>query len=181
MCPSAIRFLHNSEGNKGSTWTLGVGNSKSRRNRWVALKALVDSILAATHGRVQARRLASVTGTVLSMHLSWGPVTQLYSRYLYALIDSVWSLNCWLVVTEEARNELLFWQDLPRLRSEGAIWPPSSGVTIRMTSYASDIGWGGGTSCKVPRSMPTSTSRRRRASSPPRIGSCSASFDACNL
>ncbi len=43
-------------------------------DRGAALNALVDSILAAKHGRVQARRLASVAGTVLSMHLPWGPV-----------------------------------------------------------------------------------------------------------
>ncbi len=79
------------------------------------------------------------------MHLSWGPVTQLYSRHLYALIDSVWSLNCWVVLTEEARNELLFWQGLPRLKFEGEIWPPLSGVAIRMASDANDIGWGGHT------------------------------------
>ena len=48
----------------------------------------VESILAARQGRVYARRLASVTGTVLSMNLSWGPVTRLYTRHLYALINS---------------------------------------------------------------------------------------------
>ncbi len=44
-------------------------------DRLAALKALVDSILNAKHGRGQARRLASVAGTGLSMHLSRGPVT----------------------------------------------------------------------------------------------------------
>jgi hypothetical protein len=105
----------------------------------------VDSILAARHGRVQARKLASVTGTVLSMHLSWGHVTQLYTRHLYVLINSVVSLNSWVVLTEEVVNELIFWQKLPRLRFEGAIWPPMEGVAIRMAYDASDIGWGGHT------------------------------------
>ncbi len=59
----------------------------------------VDAILAARHGRVQARKLASVTGTVLSMHLSWGPVTQLYTLHLYVLINSVVSRNGWVVPT----------------------------------------------------------------------------------
>jgi hypothetical protein len=53
----------------------------------------LDAILASRHVRVQARRLASVTGTVLSMHMSRGPVTQMYTRHLYALINSVVSLN----------------------------------------------------------------------------------------
>ncbi len=68
-----------------------------------------------------ARALASITGTVLSMHLSWGTVTKLYMRHMYALIHSVWTLNCWVVLTEGAINELLFWKELPRLRFAGQI------------------------------------------------------------
>jgi len=79
------------------------------------------------------------------MHLSWGPVTQLYARHLYALINSVVSLKCWVVLMEEAVNELTFWQKLPRLTFEGAIWSPTEGVAIRMASDASDIGWRGHT------------------------------------
>jgi len=112
---------------------------------WEALKVSVESILAARQGRVQARRLASVTGTVLSMYLSWGPATQLYTRHLYALIYSVGSLKCWVILIEEAVNELTFWQKLPRLRFEGNIWPPTEGVIIRMASDANDFGWGGHT------------------------------------
>ena len=92
------------------------------------LKVSVESILAARQGRVHARILTSVTGTVLSMHTSWGPVTQLYTRHLYALMNSVGSLNCWVILTEEAINELTFWQKLPRLIFEGSIWPPTEGV-----------------------------------------------------
>ena len=55
-----------------------AGNFQVPSDRWEALKASVESILAARQGRVEARRLASVTRTVLSMHLSWGPVTQMY-------------------------------------------------------------------------------------------------------
>jgi len=62
------------------------------QDRCDALKLAVDSILSAMHGRAQALMLASVTGTVLSTHMSWGPLTQLYSRHLYALINSVMSL-----------------------------------------------------------------------------------------
>jgi len=47
-------------------------------DRWKALMASVDRTLSAHKGRVVARSLASITGTVLSMHLSWGPVT--YTR-----------------------------------------------------------------------------------------------------
>jgi len=61
----------------------------------------VDSIVVVRHGRVHARRLASVTGTVLSIYLSWGPLTP-----LYALIKLFMSLNCWVGLTEEVVNDL---------------------------------------------------------------------------
>ena len=98
-------------------------------------------LLSARSCRVHASSLARLTGTVISMHLSWGPaVTQLYTRHLYALINSVVSLNCWVVLTEEATNELSFWHGLPRLEFEGSIWPPTAGVSVRMASDASYIG-----------------------------------------
>ncbi len=52
-------------------------------DRWEALREAAEGLAGARHGRVQARRLANLIGTVLSMHLSWGPVTQLYTRHLY--------------------------------------------------------------------------------------------------
>jgi hypothetical protein len=120
-----------------------TGKFQVPSDRWEALKVFVDSILSARHGRVQARKLASVTGTVLSMHLSWGPMTLLYTKHLYALINSAVSLNCWVALTEEVVNEITFWQELLRLRFEGTIWPPTKGLAIRMASDANDFGWGG--------------------------------------
>jgi hypothetical protein len=52
------------------------------------------------------------------------------------------SLNCWVGLTEEVVEELLFWQGLPRLEFEGSIWPPSDGISFRLASDASDFGWG---------------------------------------
>jgi hypothetical protein len=72
-------------------------------------------------------------------------VTKLYTMHLYALINSMVSLNCWVVLTEEAINELSFWHGLPRLEFEGSIRPPTARVSVRMASDASDIGWGGHT------------------------------------
>ncbi len=50
---------------------------------WEGLHEAVEGIVEARRGRVQARRQASLAGTVLSMHLSWGLITQLYTRHLY--------------------------------------------------------------------------------------------------
>jgi hypothetical protein len=85
-----------------------TGKFQVPSGRWESLKVSVESILLARHGRVQARKLASVTGTMLSMRWSWGPVNQLYTRHLYALINTVVSLNCWVVLSEEADKELTF-------------------------------------------------------------------------
>ena len=113
--------------------------------RWEALRESVEGLLGARNWRVQARRLASITGMVLSMHLSWGPVTQLHTRHLYALINSVRSLNGWVTLTEGAMNELLLWQGLPRDKVEGKILPAPEVISIRMALDAITIGWGGHT------------------------------------
>ena len=70
------------------------GKFQAPSDRWEAQKLSMDSILAVRQGRVHACKLASVTGTLLSMHMSWGLVTQLYIRHIYALINSAVSLNC---------------------------------------------------------------------------------------
>ncbi len=75
----------------------------------------------------------------------WGPVTQLYSRHIYVQVHSVPFLDCWVVLSEEARSELLFWQQLPRLRFEADIWPCLFGLSIRVATDASDVAWGGHT------------------------------------
>jgi hypothetical protein len=95
---------------------------------------------------VQAEKLSSLlTGTVISMKLAWGPVTELYTRHMYALINSAFFLNSWITLTEEARGELLFWQQLPRLRFDADIWPPLKRVSIRVDTDGSDFAWGGHT------------------------------------
>jgi hypothetical protein len=51
------------------------GHFQVPADRWEALKVSAGVLLSARNGRVQPRRLARLTGTVISMHLSWGPVT----------------------------------------------------------------------------------------------------------
>ena len=62
-----------------------AGKFQVSADKWEALKVSVESILVARQGRFHARRLRSVTGTVLSMHLSMSPMTELYTRHLYSL------------------------------------------------------------------------------------------------
>jgi len=63
-------------------------------DRWEALQYKTDAILEARGGRVQARKLSSLSGTAISMKLALGTVTLLYTRHLYVLIISVFFLNC---------------------------------------------------------------------------------------
>ena len=67
-------------------------------DRWEALRKSVEGLVGARHERVQARRLTSLTVTVLSMHLTWGQVTHMYTRHSYALINSARSFNCWVTL-----------------------------------------------------------------------------------
>ena len=61
---------------------------------------------------------------------------------MYHIINDVVSLNYWVSISDEALNELLFWKDLPRLRFDSEIWPLASGISIKVATDASDIGWG---------------------------------------
>ena len=49
------------------------------------------------------------------------------------------------MLSEEARSELLFWQQLPRLRFATYIWPCLTGLSIRIVTDANDFAWGGHT------------------------------------
>jgi hypothetical protein len=48
------------------------GKIRAPVDRWAALREAAEGLVGARHGRVQVRRLANLTGTVLSMHLSGG-------------------------------------------------------------------------------------------------------------
>ncbi len=81
--------------------------------RWESLHVDIDLVLGSYNGRVQARKLASLVGKILSMKVAWGPVTQLYTRNLYHILNNVVSLSCWVAVSDEALNELIFGRTFP--------------------------------------------------------------------
>ena len=87
---------------------MGEGKFRVPVDRWEALQSKNDAILAAQRGRVHAKKLSNLTGTVISMKLVWGQVTQLHTRHLYSLINSVFFLNSWVTLTEEARGGTAF-------------------------------------------------------------------------
>ncbi len=83
--------------------------------------------------------------TIILMKLAWGPVTQLYTRNLYHVLNNVASKKCWVAVSNEALNELIIWKNLSYLRFDSDIWPSSSGLSIKVATDARDFGWGGHT------------------------------------
>ena len=107
------------------------------------IAALKDSMASvATAGQVQARHLASITGTLLSMSLGIGPVSRLMTRAMYALIESRVSWCEQLSVTREVKYELEFWMSgLEKFKSQ-PIWHSPSAVRV-VYSDASDSGYGG--------------------------------------
>jgi hypothetical protein len=77
--------------------------------------------------------------------VSLDPITLLYTRNLYHILNYVLSLNCWVTISNEALNELYFWNDLPRLRFERTIGLLLFYLSIIVATDASNIGWGGHT------------------------------------
>jgi len=124
---------------------MAAGLFKVPITRWEALRADAAAILNSRGTRVQARKLACLMGTGISMKLDWGPITQLYTWSMYQILNNVPSLNCWVTIDDEAHSELLFWRDLPRLRFESDLWPCIKGLSIKIATDASDSGWGGHT------------------------------------
>jgi len=109
-------------------------------DRWEKLQKEIAFLLS--RPRVQARRVSSCVGQIISMGLSMGPVTQLYTRHLYAAINSAPTLNYWVSLPEEAASELLFWSGLGSDSFTSPIWPTTAGTSIRLACDASAFGWG---------------------------------------
>ena len=93
-------------------------------------------------GLASARSLAKVTGQVLSMSIAVGPVTRLRTRALYEMINSRLFWNQLLQITDDAREELLFWLcSAEALNGRSFCWKPSA--TRVAYSDASGTGYGG--------------------------------------
>ena len=110
--------------------------------RWDALQAGIAALLAP--GRAPVRRLARVAGQLVSMGLALGPVTRLFSRGMYADIESAWSWEQWVPLSPGTLAELRFWQRTTREAFTQPIWPVQfTQPPVHMECDASGIGWGG--------------------------------------
>ena len=78
----------------------------------------------------------------MSTSLALGPIARLHTRALYAVINSYSSWYAWVALTEDAKEELSFWQNNIVALSGQPIWF-KSGATRIVFSDASDSGYGG--------------------------------------
>ena len=97
---------------------------------------------APTSKELPARTIASITGRIISLGLTIGPLARLRTRALHAVLDSRRSWLDVLTLSEEARNEVAFWFSSLEHYDRQPIWHAPSAMRIAY-SDASDSGFGG--------------------------------------
>lgn len=111
------------------------------QGRWDNLLDSIDRLLTARH--VTVRGLASVAGQVVSMHFALGPVARMMTRGMYRCInDASVGWDCHITLSDEAREELVFWQGVPRERYTAPIWRSAAVAALTVNVDASAYGWG---------------------------------------
>ena len=91
---------------------------------------------------LKARDLASIIRKLISMSLAVGPIARLMTRSLYAVLSSrhFWCQS--LSITQEARQEVLFWLDnLDSVNGQG-LWHSPSAIRV-VYADAGSTGYGG--------------------------------------
>ena len=119
---------------------LETGCFKVSEEKIERLKSVVQKVLPMS--QVGVRLLASIVGQIMSMSLALGPIARLRTRALYGAIDSQHSWSDQLKLSDDARDELLFWQTSIAGLNAHPIWF-SPGTTRVAFSDASSTGYGG--------------------------------------
>jgi hypothetical protein len=92
--------------------------------------------------RVPAKLVARVTGLITSMSLVTGPVSGLFSRFLYCALNTRRSWSSSVALDESALSKLAFWQSSLDQFSSRPIWPSHSLICVLFYDAGAD-GWGG--------------------------------------
>ena len=118
----------------------------STPNRWDRFQATVATAMARNRRHVPVKMLASVAGQAVSLRVCLGPVTRMFTRALYASINTAHTWNSHVVRNPEVDVELAFFSSLKRLTHTVPIWLESLRsipISLRLFVDASDSGWGG--------------------------------------
>ncbi len=91
---------------------------------------------------VSMRLLASVVGQIVAMGIAVGPVARLRTRALYGVVNSRLAWSDYLELSEEAREELVFWHQAINDLNGQPIWFSASATRVAY-SDASGTGYGG--------------------------------------
>ena len=108
------------------------------------LAALIEHIqvLIANGPIVSARSLASVIGQVIAMGRAIGPLTRMFTRHLYAVVNTRQSWCSRVVLSAKVIEELRFWKVNIRKVNGCSMWFASSAVRVAY-SDASSCAYGG--------------------------------------
>ena len=89
-----------------------------------------------------AKMLASITGRIISMGLALGPISRLRTRAMYYLLNTRLSWSDNLIISDEVREEFLFWRNCIDSFNGQGLWRSPSAVRV-VYSDASGTGYAG--------------------------------------
>ena len=102
----------------------------------------INDLLRDSHLSVHVKRIAKVTGKIISLTNCVGNVTRLMSRNLYSLINSTSTWFDHVFLSDEVVMELKFWQENVCKCNGIPIWPVKAKPTRIVYSDASSVGCG---------------------------------------
>ena len=130
----------------GFTVDTRLGTFTVSEERWEAMQNTFKQLATqeSLQQRVHVKRLASATGQIVSMALALGDPSRLFTRALYAAINSAPTWRAHVMLDSVCREEIQFWLGISRRQFTGRIWKTAETVpTVRLACDASGIGWGG--------------------------------------
>ena len=119
---------------------MSLGQIEVPESKIATLRRLLE--FAKQSDRVKAKFLASMLGKIMSMSITFRPVSRFMTRSLYAVMESRQSWCEPLQLSEEAKAELYFWSTSLEVYNAQPIWHSPSAVRV-VYSDASETGYGG--------------------------------------
>ena len=93
----------------GFLYDLVRGYIYAQQPKIESLKSLLLQIMRKR--RVQVETIARITGTLNSLHLAYGNVVYLKSKYLQIVVAKAKGWNAFVDISKEAKGEMLFWSN----------------------------------------------------------------------
>ena len=106
------------------------------------LRESISSVLANPQ-KVTARRLAEVTGRIISMHKAIGSAVYLYTRQMYLTIETRDSWDSFISCSPRVINELQFWHNNVSQLNGRDLFDKTQVFDSVVYSDASQLGYGG--------------------------------------